>query len=196
LERVIVTEADKSLLTSDAQHVGNRIRQLRQAKDLSARDLASRAGLTASYISRIENARVSPTVATLGKVVQAMGETFASLFGDAQPEGPVVRANDRHPLHSHGVDDYRVTPAWASRLVVVESVIQPGQASGSEPHTHPGDEECVLVLDGQLTVWLDGKEYLLGPRDSATYLCRLPHRWRNSGRETSRVLWFITPAIY
>jgi transcriptional regulator with XRE-family HTH domain len=191
-----VTEPDPPQSAADAEHVGNRIRQLRQAKDLSAKELASRSGLTASYISRIENAKVSPTVATLGRVVQAMGETFASLFEDAQADGPVVRAHDRLPLHSHGVDDYRITPAWASRLVVVESVIEAGQASGANPHTHPGDEECVLVMDGQLTVWLDGQEHLLGPGDSATYLCRLPHRWRNSGRESSRVLWIITPAIY
>lgn len=181
---------------ADAEHVGNRIRQLRQSKDLSSKQLAARAGLTASYISRMENGKVSPTVATLGKVVQAMGESFATLFGDAQAEGPVVRAQDRHPLHSQGVDDYRVTPAWASRLVVVESVIQPGQASGAQPHTHPGDEECVLVLDGQLTVWLEQSEHLLNPGDSATFLCRLPHRWRNSGKSASRVLWIITPAIY
>lgn len=191
-----MTEPDPPQSAADAEHVGNRIRQLRQAKDLSAKELASRSGLTASYISRIENAKVSPTVATLGRVVQAMGETFASLFEDAQADGPVVRAHDRLPLHSHGVDDYRITPAWASRLVVVESVIEAGQASGANPHTHPGDEECVLVMDGQLTVWLDGQEHLLGPGDSATYLCRLPHRWRNSGRESSRVLWIITPAIY
>lgn len=191
-----MNETESSRDAPDAEHVGARIRELRQAKDLSAKQLASRAGLTASYISRIENAKVSPTVATLGKVVQAMGETFGSLFGDPHAEGPVVRAQDRHPLHSHGVDDYRVTPAWASRLVVVESVIAPGQASGADPHTHPGDEECVLVLEGQLTVWLDGNEHLLGPGDSATYLCRLPHRWRNSARDSSRVLWIITPAIY
>jgi transcriptional regulator with XRE-family HTH domain len=192
----MTTEIDDIGFGPGAQHVGERIRQLRQAKNLSSKQLAARSGLTTSYISRIENGKVSPTVATLGRVVQAMGETFGSLFGDAQAEGPVVRARDRHPLHSHGVDDYRVTPAWASRLVVVESVIQAGQASGSESHSHPGDEECVLVLDGELTVWLDDREYQLGQGDSASYLCRLPHRWRNSARSASRVLWIITPAIY
>jgi transcriptional regulator with XRE-family HTH domain len=191
-----MSKAAMDLVPTDAQHVGSRIRQLRQAKDISARDLADRASLTPSYISRIENGKVSPTVATLGKVVQAMGETFASLFGNSQAEGPVVRARERVPLHSQGVDDSRVTPAWASRLVVVESVIQAGQASGANPHTHPGDEECVLVLEGQLMVWLDSREHLLGPGDSATYLCRLPHRWRNPDRRSSRVLWIITPAIY
>ncbi len=191
-----MTDSATPATGSDTQHVGTRIRQLRQAKGLSGRELAHRAGLTASYISRIENAKVSPTVATLGKTVQAMGETFASLFGDSQAEGPIVRAQERVPLHSHGVDDYRVSPAWASRLVVVESVIEPGQASGINPHTHPGDEECVLVIEGHLMVWLDGREYLLNPGDSATYLCRLPHRWRNPDHESSRVLWIITPAIY
>lgn len=191
-----MTGPDESAFGPGVQHVGQRIRQLRLAHDLSSKQLAVRSGLTASYLSRIENGKVSPTVATLGKVVQAMGETFGSLFGDAQPEGPVVRARDRRPLHSHGVDDYRVTPSWASRLVVVESVIQAGQASGSEPHSHPGDEECVLVLDGQLTVWLDDREFRLDAGDSASYLCRLPHRWRNPGRRDSRVLWIITPAIY
>lgn len=178
------------------ERVGHRVRQLRYAKGISSKELAARAGLTASYISRIENAKVSPTVATLGRVVQAMGETFASLFGDGRAAGPIVRASDRHPLRSRGVDDYRVTPAWASRLVVLESVVGSGQASGLEPHTHPGDEECVLVLDGQLTIWLDGQEHLLGPGDSATYLCQVPHRWRNAGTSPSRALWIITPAIY
>lgn len=191
-----MSQAAMTLVPTDAQHVGNRIRQLRQAKGISARDLADRASLTPSYISRIENGKVSPTVATLGKVVQAMGETFASLFSNSQAEGPVVRARERIPLHSRGVDDSRITPAWASRLVVVESVIQAGQASGAESHTHPGDEECVLVLEGQLMVWLDGREHLLGPGDSATYLCRLPHRWKNPDHRSSRVLWIITPAIY
>ena len=191
-----MTESETPSTGSDAQNVGTRIRQLRQAKGLSGRELAHRAGLTASYISRIENAKVSPTVATLGKTVQAMGETFASLFGDAHADGPVVRAQDRVPLRSRGVDDYRVSPAWAARLVVVESVVQPGQASGTKPHTHPGDEECVIVIDGHLMVWLDGREYRLNPGDSATYLCRLPHRWRNPDHESSRLLWIITPAIY
>lgn len=178
------------------QNVGTRIRQLRLAKGVLSKDLAARSGLTASYISRIENGKVSPTVATLGKIVQAMDETFASLFAEVPAEGPIVRGYERRVVQSRGVDDYRVTPAWASRLVVFESLVSPGQASGAQPHTHLGDEECVLILDGQLTMWLDGRKYLLGPDDSATYKCRLPHRWRNAGTSPSRVLWIISPAIY
>lgn len=178
------------------RHVGLRIRQLRTLKGVSARELASKTGITASYISRIENAKVSPTVATLGRIVQALGETFATLFEDLEAEGPIVRAHERHPLSSRGVQDYRVTPGWASRLEVMESIIQPGQGSGPRPHNHPGDEECVLVIEGSLTMWVDGSAYQLNPEDSATFPCRTPHRWRNPGTQPCRVLWIITPAIY
>jgi transcriptional regulator with XRE-family HTH domain len=180
----------------EREQLGHRVRQLRQAKGLSARDLAARSGLTATYISRLENAKVSPTVATLGRLVAAMGETITNLFAGVQETGPVVRANERVPLQSRGVDDYRITPSWTTRLEVLESIVAPGHGSGSKPHTHLGDEECVLILDGALTIWLDADEYTLGPGDSATFSCQRPHRWLNESDRPCRALWIITPAVY
>ncbi|MCU1616468.1 MAG: hypothetical protein JWO98_4008 [Frankiales bacterium] len=180
----------------EREQLGQRVRQLRQAKGLSARDLAARSGLTQTYISRLENAKLSPTVATLSRLVAAMGETITSLFTGERDTGPVVRADERTPLHSSGVDDYRITPSWTTRLEVLESVVAPGQGSGPKSHTHLGDEECVLVLDGTLTIWLGAEEHTLGPGDSATFSCQRPHRWLNPGGRPCRALWIITPAVY
>lgn len=191
-----MSQVDPSPGQVDTQVVGDRIRHLRQAKGISARELADRAELSAAYVSRLENAKVSPTVATLSRVVQALGETITSLFGEVADEGPVVRAAERRRLISRGVCDYRVTPAWASRLEVLESVVQPGEGSGAGLYRHPGDEECVLVLDGELSLWLGDDEHQLGPGDSATYQCRSLHRWHNASEQAIRVLWIITPASY
>lgn len=176
--------------------VGARIRQLRQARNMSARDLAVAASVSPSYLSRLENAKVSPTVATLGRIVQAMGESIASLFGEARGDGPVVRADDRLLLRSRGVEDYRVTPGWASRLEVIETLVGSGQGSGAAPHSHPGDEECVLVLEGQFDIWIEEVHYRLGAGDSATFACKSPHMWRNPTQQPCRMLWIITPATY
>ena len=180
----------------EREQLGRRGRQLRQAKGLSARELAARSGLTSTYISRLENARLSPTVATLSRLVAAMGETVTSLFTGEPELGPVVRAAERTPLQSSGVADFRITPSWATRLEVLESIVAPGHGSGSRPHTHLGDEECVLVLEGSLTIWLDADEHVLGPGDSATFSCQRPHHWLNRGAQPCRVLWIITPAVY
>ena len=183
--------------TSATGAVGPRLRQLREQKAMSARQVADAAGVSAAYLSRLENGRVSPTVATLARLVGAMGETMATLF--QEPPGPhesVVRRGDRHLMRSKGVLDSQVTPGWAKRLEILESLVEPGQGSSGRLHTHAGDEECVLVLDGELDLWLGDDRHHLGPGDSATFDCRTPHRWRNPSAEPSRVLWIITPASY
>ena len=178
--------------------VGPRLRQLRDQKGMSARQVAELAGLTPAYLSRLENGRVSPTVATLARLVAAMGETMATLFAEPPGEAqPVVRRSERHLLRSRGVLDSQVTPGWAKRLEILESLVEPGQGSSKTLHSHPGDEECVLVLEVELDLYLRTERLHLGVGDSATFDSRTPHRWRNpSASRQTRVLWVITPASY
>jgi transcriptional regulator with XRE-family HTH domain len=177
--------------------VGPRLRQLREQKGMSAREVAGLSGLTPAYLSRLENGRVSPTVATLARLVSAMGETMATLFQEPPgAEETVVRRADRHLMRSRGVLDSQVTPGWAKRLEILESLVEPGQGSSDRLHTHAGEEECVLVLDGELDLHLGSDRHHLEAGDSATFASRTPHRWRNPSSQPSRVLWVITPATY
>lgn len=177
--------------------IGGRLKAVRMSKGMSAREVAERAGVTAAYISRLENGRMSPTVASLSRVMQALGESVGALFGDAAGvASPVVRRDQRHLVRSHGVEDYRVTPRWADRLEVLETVVAPGEGSGRGSYTHPGDQECVLALEGALAIWLDEVEYELEAGDSITFACRTPHRWSNLAASPTRALWIITPATY
>jgi transcriptional regulator with XRE-family HTH domain len=163
---------------------------------MSARELAERAGTTPSYLSRLENGRLSPTVTSLARLMQAMGEPVSSVFGDRDLSGPVVRVGDRRVVRNRGVDDYLLSPTRDGRLEVIESVIQPGEGSGSPSYSHPGDEECIVVLDGLLNVWIDEELYELKRGDAITFACRRPHRWLNPGKKRARALWILTPAGY
>jgi transcriptional regulator with XRE-family HTH domain len=177
--------------------VGPRLRQLREQKAMSARLVADRAGVSAAYLSRLENGRVSPTVATLARLVAAMGETMATLFTDTPSAEPmVVRRDERHLMRSRGVLDSQVTPGWATRLEILESLVEPHRGSSGRLHTHGGEEECVIVLEGELELFLDDRRHHLQEGDSATFDCRTPHRWRNPSTRQSRYLWVITPASY
>jgi transcriptional regulator with XRE-family HTH domain len=177
--------------------VGPRLRQLREQKTMSARQVAELAGVSPAYLSRLENGRVSPTVATLARLVAAMGETMATLFQDTPgPEPMVVRRDERHLMRSRGVLDSQVTPSWATRLEILESLVEPHRGSSGRLHTHAGEEECVLVLEGELELFLGAQRHHLRVGDSATFDCRTPHRWRNPSTQQSRLLWVITPASY
>ncbi len=74
--------------------------------------------------------------------------------------------------------------------------MEPGKDSGGDLHTHAGDEECVLVLEGDLELFLGSDRYLLEAGDAATFESRAPHRWRNRSPEPARLLWVFTPASY
>jgi transcriptional regulator with XRE-family HTH domain len=174
--------------------VGRRVRELRTGRGLSARVVAARAGITPAYLSRLENDKVSPTISTLTRVLQAIGVPVSQLFAADNGAEMVVRAGERRRIESEGVTDYLLTPQGAQRLRVLETVIAAGADSGGEGYIHADDEECVVVLAGALRVWVDGKPHDLAKGDSITFACRRPHRWANPGTESARALWVITPA--
>lgn len=64
-----------------AEHVGRKIRSLREKANLTQTQLAEKAGLPQSHISRLENAEHSATHLTLEKIAQALGVTA----GDIDP---------------------------------------------------------------------------------------------------------------
>lgn len=64
-----------------ADHVGGKIRELREKAGMNQSELAEKAGLTQSHVSRLENAGHSATHMTLEKIARALGVTV----GDIDP---------------------------------------------------------------------------------------------------------------
>ena len=65
--------------------VGKKVRELRLRAKATQRDVAERSGLTVSYLSRLENERITPSVRTLRKIAEALEVPVSALFdGDVQ----------------------------------------------------------------------------------------------------------------
>ncbi|RJP48761.1 MAG: XRE family transcriptional regulator [Anaerolineaceae bacterium] len=63
--------------------LGRHIRALRKSRGLKAKDIAERANLTPTYISRVENGRVDGvSVEVIMRIAQAMSVPTAALFKD------------------------------------------------------------------------------------------------------------------
>ena len=89
--------------------VGHRIQSLRKRCGLSIRQLAERAQVTASVVSCIERGKNSPSIATLHKIVNAMGSDLAAFFSGDVPvqEGPILR-RERMQTVSDGHRHYTI----------------------------------------------------------------------------------------
>jgi len=70
--------------------IGDRIRAIREAKNLSQHDVEERSGLKRSYISRVENGHTVPSVETLEKFARALEVPLYQLFyeGEKPPKLP------------------------------------------------------------------------------------------------------------
>lgn len=158
---------------------------------MSARKVAEKARVAPAYLSRLERGHLSPTVATLTRIVDALGEPLGSLF-EGDTAGPLVRKHERRVSQEKGVTDSLLSPSRDGRLEVMETIVDPGEGSG-DAYTHWGEEECVTVLDGSLEIWVGDDAYVLEEGDALTFSCLVPHRWRNPGPARARVFWIITP---
>jgi transcriptional regulator with XRE-family HTH domain len=70
--------------------IGNRLRELREARKLSQGDIEKKTGLLRCYISRVENGHTVPNVETLEKLARALEIPLYRLFyeGDEPPKLP------------------------------------------------------------------------------------------------------------
>lgn len=64
--------------------IGNRLKELRESKELSQGDIERRTGLLRCYISRVENGHTVPAVSTLEKMAQALEVPMYRLFHDGE----------------------------------------------------------------------------------------------------------------
>ena len=61
-------------------NIGERLRELREARNISMRTLAARSGLSANALSVIERGKASPSVSTLYKLADALGSRLQSFL--------------------------------------------------------------------------------------------------------------------
>jgi transcriptional regulator with XRE-family HTH domain len=178
--------------------LGARIRTLRLARGETLRELASKAGVTESFLSQVERGVASPSIASVQRIARALDHTIAELFTEDQPISQVVRAGARRRVAYPGlgaVDEF-LTRSSEGRLQVILSTVEPGGGTGEEPYAHESDEEVLFVLEGSLDLWIGSEQYHLETGDAVTYPSRVPHRNTNPGPGLTRILFCMTPPSF
>lgn len=174
--------------TSPASVFGSRVLAERQRQALSQRALAERAGLAPSSISKIENARVSPTYDVMLRLATALGTDVGVLLGAADPAavgpGPapaarlVVDRADGRARHPAGVYDYAPVTLALKQRIMDPTLIHVAARSLSDFGDwvrHPG-EEFVLVLSGRVTLHTEHyAPVVLAPFDAAYFDAEMGH---------------------
>ncbi|OGF16692.1 MAG: hypothetical protein A2W00_14530 [Candidatus Eisenbacteria bacterium RBG_16_71_46] len=170
---------------------------MRLRRGLTVQQLAEASSLSKGFISQVENDRTSPSLATLRSLALALETSVAYLVVEEERLPHLVRANQRSRLPIGGiascVEVLSAQPKRNLELVLVE--LAPGLSADDKRHYHHG-EECLLCLEGSVSLTYGEQELLLGPGDSCHYDGRVPHALVNRGVTAARVLVAMTPAAF
>src|SRR5882757_7331893 len=108
--------------------VGSRVKSLREAMDLSLRDLAERSGVSAPMLSQVERGDTSPTLAVAQKIAAGLDLTLSQLLRlDEDRHVVIVRTGDRRIRRRRGHRVEELTPGLpGQRSDVSEHSLAPG----------------------------------------------------------------------
>lgn len=181
-------------MTSDVR-IGARLRAARLARGLTLEAVGAAAGISQGFVSKLERDQVSPSVASLVAICEAVGLKVGELF--EPPPSQIVRAGQGAPINfgGEGAQEFLLTPGTQTDVEVIRSIIEPGGSAGDDLYSLDCDVEFVYVLSGMLTVTLADDDHELTAGDSMTFRGRDPHTWRNPSTDAvSEVLWVLAPA--
>ncbi len=187
------------------QQLGDELRSLRRAQNLTLQNLADRSGKSVSFLSKIERGQARPSITALQDIAEALKVPIGWFFETDGPapadERPyIVRANRRRRLSYSGmastdymgVEDHLLSANLDGRLAMGISRYGPGGTAGDDLYTHHG-EEAGLVLEGTIELVLDQDTFVLKPGDSFSFPANIPHTYRNPGERQAVVVWANTP---
>ena len=164
-------------------NIGERLRELREARNISMRSLATKSGLSANALSMIERGRASPSVSTLYKLADALGVSITSFFGsDSERKQVVFLKGEERPRVSftRGIFEGLGGENFAGRVEPFMLTLESNANSGPRSMAHTG-HEFVFCLRGKLEYQVERQIYELEAGDSLLFAAHLKHRWKNVG---------------
>lgn len=175
-------------------NISERLKAIREERELSIRALGRLSGLSANALSVIERGLSSPSVSTLYKIANALEIPVTSFFEDAPPKNDVVftKAGERNRIPFHrglweGLGGERYEGLIEPFMVTLEA----GTSSGRFPMTHTG-HEFVLCLRGELIYQVENQSYHLESGDALLFNASLEHEWHNPGNTVTNVVILIS----
>lgn len=159
--------------------IGERIRKIRLQQNRTIQDVADACQCSKALLSKIENEKVIPAVATLSKIARALGVKVSALM-ENEGDGGVAYTPDMSAKEDSFLATSKGYRIYAFASHVVNKKMQPvlirSRKGEVRPHTvHHEGEEFIYVLEGEVKVHIGNVEYLLKRGESVYFQTLNPH---------------------
>jgi len=159
--------------------IGIRIRSIRTQQGRTLNEVARSCDCSKSLLSKIENGRTIPALATLSKIAVALGVRVSALMEDGEDDQPALTPNlserpEAFVATDKGYTIYAVAPHFLNKKM--QPVLVYGRKGQVKPHSvsHTG-EEFILVLEGEVQAHIGNTHYHLRQGESVYFQSSAQH---------------------
>ncbi len=182
--------------------IGEKLRQLRESKQMTIEQLAERSQCHVDQIRQIEDGALVPSLTPLMEISRALGVRLGTLLDDDPIEGPVVfksaespnviRFSGKDPMAtSSNLDFYSMGSGKRDRQMEPFMIdVKPRSGEAPPLSAHEG-EEFIFVLSGAIQINYGKSTYQLVAGESIYYDSVVPHDVHAKGDENARILAVI-----
>jgi transcriptional regulator with XRE-family HTH domain len=173
--------------------LGRRIREARLARRMTLEDVVTRTEFTVSWLSKVENGLLAPSLEGLVRLAEVLGCGVEHLVAglSATPKIVVSRNGERETLPARngraGVVAEPLADGWQRRAMEPAILYLSGTGNRRNPYHHDG-ERFLHVLEGDVKVVYGDDVILLAAGDSVYLDAVLPHAIFPADRNAARVL--------
>ncbi|NRA86604.1 MAG: helix-turn-helix transcriptional regulator [Rhizobiales bacterium] len=176
--------------------LNEKLRDRRKMLGLTMKVVAEQAGLSVGFISQIERGVTTPSLSSLTSVCAVLRVDIADFLKQPKSERALSIGKDRetYAVGKNTLSYERISSAFSGHTLNGVIITDPPGHKG-ETNIHDG-EELLYILEGALTIELDGIERVLIEGDSIHYKSTRPHRSWNHTHENTKILTVCTLDIF
>ena len=154
--------------------------------------------MSRATLSRIERSELSPTAAMLGALCTLYGWTLSRLMADAEAPAPNFIPAAQQARWTDPESGYRrravSPPTPGLRGEMVEVHVPAGAIVSFDTSPIAGLEHHLWMLEGAITIDVDGSSFALRTGDCVRYVLNGPSKFQNAGRRAARyVIAMVRP---
>jgi transcriptional regulator with XRE-family HTH domain len=174
---------------------GEVLRRLRTQSGYSLRDVASKSGLSQSFLGQLERGETDIALERLARLARVFDHDVGSFLGySPRRSTPVMLSDSRFSVPRGDGIQYDVIriPGLGSELIVVQ--LEPhSRFSGDLAHE---GVDVTLVVEGTVCATYDGREYVLQTGDCILWSGGYSHAFRNDTDVRARYVGVVTANVF
>jgi transcriptional regulator with XRE-family HTH domain len=181
-KRRVVVEAEEAP-PSGMPRVGEILKRMRSQRGFTVREVAEASGLSPSFLSAVERGASDISLGRLTRLAGFFDHDIGSLLGFTARVGQpkFVDKMDRVRIDRGRGVSYELLRLAGMTLELQRIVFDPKSGFRDEL-VHEG-VDIILVVEGQIALSVDGRDYTMATGDCATFAASFRHKLRNdSGR--------------